>query len=716
MKKPQGLLLLLVAFILSATQPIPTLQAQDKTAPPSDARYATSKTLNDYFPFSPPKTLEQWKKRRQHVIEQVLVANGLWPMPEKTPLNPVIHGLIKRDGYTIEKVFFESYPGFYVTGNLYRPTEVAKDAKIPGVLCPHGHWGNRSNPKNNGRFYEAGAGDVKNQIQSKAEQTEAGAKYPLQARCAMLAKMGCVVFHYDMIGYGDGTQIYHPLSQQNPKGLFTDATAELWQQNFMGLQTWNSIRALDFLCSLPNVDTDRLAVTGASGGGTQTFLLSAIDDRVDVAFPAVMVSTGMQGGCICENCSYLRLHTGNIELAGLFAPKPLAMSAANDWTKEIETKGLPQLRQLYALYDAPKNIDGKAWLQFGHNYNQVSREFMYNWMNQHLNLQQKTPVVERPFVPVPPAELTVFTKEHPRPETAVSATELRKYLTAQAKKQWQTFFPENPKKLSEMRKIVGTALRVMINEGEEELPIELLQAKVTPVGNTLELRGYLRREQEAIPIFIVRPKEFKGSPVVIWIHPDGVASVKNNGEFSKEAKKLIDNGASIVVPEVFATGSHAERDIPKVNQQFGGYTWGYNRTTLANRVHDIITTVDFICHKPGVNKVRLVGWKEAGPWAILASALLGDAVERTAADVNGFRFDAITSLQDPMMQPGALKYGGLPAFAALIAPRPLFLSNAEKTDPPGWTAAAYSSANAEKALVRQSGPASQAEVLQWLMK
>ena len=105
----------------------------------------------------------------------------------------------------------------------------------------------------------------------------------------------------------------------------------------MGLQTWNSVRALDFLASLPDVDPKQLGMTGASGGGTQTFMLAAIDDRLAAAFPAVMVSTGMQGGCVCENCSLLRVDTGNVEIAGLFAPKPQAMSAANDWTKEMMT-------------------------------------------------------------------------------------------------------------------------------------------------------------------------------------------------------------------------------------------------------------------------------------------------------------------------------------------------------------------------------------------
>src|SRR5205085_11400155 len=138
-------------------------------------------------------------------------------------------------------------------------------------------------------------------------------------------RMGCVVFQYDMVGVADSDTIPHRTG-------FTDVDAELRQQNFMGLQTWNSIRALDFLLSLPDVDSNRIGVTGASGGGTQTFILCAIDDRPTAAFPAVMVGTAMQGGCICENASYLRIGTTNIEIAGLTAPRPLGMSGANEWT------------------------------------------------------------------------------------------------------------------------------------------------------------------------------------------------------------------------------------------------------------------------------------------------------------------------------------------------------------------------------------------------
>src|SRR5713226_7066983 len=162
---------------------------------PADGRLGKQKTLNDYFPFTPPTTKESWEPRRQQVRDQVRVATGLWPLPEKTPLGAVVHGKIDRDDYTIEKVFFTSYPGHYVTGNLYRPKPRSESLnpagkRYPAILSPHGHWAN-------GRFYEASDKEAETQLNSGAEKSKEGAKYPLQARCTQLARLGCVVFHYD---------------------------------------------------------------------------------------------------------------------------------------------------------------------------------------------------------------------------------------------------------------------------------------------------------------------------------------------------------------------------------------------------------------------------------------------------------------------------------------------------------------------------------------
>jgi dienelactone hydrolase len=196
------------------------------------------------------------------------------------------------------------------------------------VLCPHGHW-------KNGRFYRADDKTFERQRKAGAEKYDPSGRYPLQARCVQLARMGCMVFHYDMVGYADSVQLAHrpglreAMCMPENWGYFSPQ-AESRMQNMMGLQTYNSIRALDWFRDLPEVDPERIAVTGASGGGTQTFILCAVDPRPAVAFPAVMVSTAMQGGCTCENACYLRVGSGNIEIAALIAPRPLGMSAAND--------------------------------------------------------------------------------------------------------------------------------------------------------------------------------------------------------------------------------------------------------------------------------------------------------------------------------------------------------------------------------------------------
>jgi dienelactone hydrolase len=695
MKRP----LLLAVLVLSLCLPS-MLPAQVAEEAAKDARLGKPKDYNGFFPWTPPTSKEAWEKRRQEVREQVLIANGLWPMPQKTPLKAVIHGKIERDGYTIEKVYFASYPGHYVTGNLYRPT--GKKGKLPAILSPHGHWAN-------GRFYDAGEKNADAQIKQGAEKTIESARYPLQARCAQLARLGCVVFFYDMVGYADSKQIAH-------RAGFTDPAAELWLQSFMGLQTWNSVRALDFLVGLPDVDSKRIGVTGASGGGTQTFILAAVDDRPAAAFPAVMVSMNMQGGCICENCSYLRVGTGNIELAGLFAPKPLGMAAAKDWTHDIEQNGLPQLKELYRLYGAEDNVMAKAYLQFGHNYNQVSRELMYNFFNKHLKLGHPEPIVEQPFVPVPPTELSVWNDQHQLPKDAVDAKGLREQMTQESRAQIDSLLSRSTKDLSEFRRIIGLALRVLITDtlpAADEVQLVGKLSKEEKDGLILHKALLTRKgQQEAIPSVGVLSKDFNGT-VVVWIHPKGIASLWEDGKLVPAARELVNKKAAVLAVDVFGTGALTGAPTP-VNKNYAGYTFGYNRPLLANRVHDILTAVA-MAKKLG-KTVHLVGFDKAGPWVALARGLCGDAVTRTAADLDGFRFDQIRMMDDDMMLPGALKYGGLPVLTGLSAPHELYVHNTRGTAADDVLVNLYEAAGAAKNVRRQEERASAARVVEWLLR
>ena len=160
---------------------------------------------------------------------------ALFPRRRSTPQ---IYGKLDRGDYTIEKVVLETFPGFTLSGNLYRPAN--RSGKVPAILCPHGHWEDgRVNPE-------------------------------VQQRCIRWAKLGCVVFLYDMVGYNDSKPFKH---------AFLNDRLRRWGLSLATLQTWNSIRALDWLTSLPDVDPARIGCTGESGGGTQTFLLTALDDR-----------------------------------------------------------------------------------------------------------------------------------------------------------------------------------------------------------------------------------------------------------------------------------------------------------------------------------------------------------------------------------------------------------------------------------------------------
>ena len=317
---------------------------------------AQYRTLDDHFAPPPVPTRMEWEQRADYLRQHVLASAGLLPIPEKTPLAPVVFGEIAHTDYRVSKVYFESLPGFFVTGNLYRPVG---DGPFPAILSPHGHW-----------------------AYGRLENT-ATASVP--GRAINLARQGFVVFTYDAIGYNDSRQLTH---------TFDGRRERLWGLSLGGLQLWNSIRSLDFLESLPYVNRDAIGATGASGGGTQTFLLAAVDSRVKVAAPVNMISLEMQGGCLCENLPGLRLDTTNVEIAATIAPRPLLMvSATGDWTHGTLEAEYPAVRGFYQLLGNDSHVQSVRF-DAPHNYNRDSREAVYAWMARWL--QHAPADVKRP--------------------------------------------------------------------------------------------------------------------------------------------------------------------------------------------------------------------------------------------------------------------------------------------------------------------------------
>jgi hypothetical protein len=406
-------------------------------------------------------------------------------------------------------------------------------------------------------------------------------------------------------------------------------------------------------------------------------------------------------------------------MAALFAPKPLAMSGAKDWTERIETSGLPELKALYKLYGVEDKVLAKCFPKFGHNYNQVSREVMYNWFNKYLDLGLKGPVEEREMKPATIEELSVYTKEHPKPADAVNAEKLRQYMTEASDKQIAALVPKDAKGLAEYRRVFGGALRAMITD---QLPqaTEVTETRLDEMRNVgdVRLRTYLigrKGQHEAIPAAGVLGKEFDGT-VVVWIHPDGKSSLFKDGKLVPAAQKIIDAKGAILAVDVFGTGELSLDKPYEINKGFAGYTFGYNRPVLANRVHDILTAV---AHAKGYDKVKqvhLVGFEKAGPWVLLARGLCGDAVARTAADWNEFRFEKVRTMSDDMMLPGAMKYDGLSSFAALAAPAELYIHNHHGTRSGYWLKPVYETAGAADKRKHMSEKVSAEHVVEWLMR
>ena len=658
-----------------ATAQVPTAQEPAKT------RFAL-RTLDSHFPFAVPADVKTWNERAEALRFHLQMSLWLWPMPEKQPLKPIEHCAIDMGEFTVSRVYFESFPGFYVTGSLYRPKNLSQPG--PGVLCPHGHH-------RNGRFMRSNDQEIKRMIAAGEERYEPNARSPLQSHCVHLARMGCTVFHYDMIGYADSQQIpdavAHGFARQREKENEPDAfgffspRAELHLQSIMGLQTWNSIRALDFLSALPEVDPQRIGVTGCSGGGTQTFILTALDSRVTAAFPAAMVSTAMQGGCTCENCCNLRVVTGNVEIAALAAPRPLAMSACNDWTKDMATDGYPQLQELYKLVGTPERVFLSASTTFPHGYDQVARRVMYGWFDKFLGINsnragltfeqihagtipEDSPLFEKPITFLDPTQLTVWGEGHPVPPTGVDIEHRvnRHWRDDQAKKIRGLIQTSDPQLRAAVKSLLcelphGSAADELRNK--EKKPFVLpagytaCQAWSAVVGNEtdtvgIEVARILKPGNErAVPLgAVIVTADVDAAlarPVVqSLVNRGGVTFIVNAKQLQQE-NRLVDNG-----------------------REAAGYTFGYNRSHVARGARALAWILDEELFSE-TSPIDLIVLDGSPASLIVAAAATKRRIQHVLIPAD-FSCAAFDSFRHADFFPGALKLGDTEGILKIAKP------------------------------------------------
>ncbi|MEM6688885.1 MAG: acetylxylan esterase [Planctomycetota bacterium] len=596
-------------------------------------------TLDGPHPWNPPSELEEWQKRREQLTLQVQIATGLYPMPTRGPVDAQVFGRLEKDGYSIEKVIIDAPAGHRITGLLFRPSEENDRLNVnghrPAILCPHGHGGR------NQRLSER---EIAEQMAAQRERYNASGQLPKIARCVTLARLGCTSFIFDMIGYEDSIQIDD--SWAHRRGVRPDASsrggswswhsteAQLRLQSVMQMQTFNALRSLDFLFQLPDVDPNRVAVSGGSGGGTQTILLGILDDRIAASFPNGMVSLDMQGGCYCENASLLRIGTNNAELAAIFAPKPMGMTAADDWTRRMLNDGFPQLEQIYQLFGKPKNVRIAEMLDHPHNFNYVSRGHLYRFLGDHLFGEKGLPegFEEQDFEPLRDEELDVWDDDHPAPNNrgVDHVMEICRLWTDQD---------------AQMLRDREKNLTVLLNAWSAIL-FEHLVDHARPLTS------------EFIRVTKDKPSDVQASNLVVAIGRDLTkASILLKAESQTDAKRSRTLSIALHSQPNKAHSKDAlhQQDVVEKDFEFPPYTYGYNLPLVVQRGHQVIATIRK--HHQGEQEIEIRFDPSLGPVIAIVEYLMRKERPRVSYN-NQPSYEAVSSYRDEHFLPGSMKYGG----------------------------------------------------------
>ena len=558
--------------------------------PAQDMRNTNIPNTDTHFVPRTYKTLAEWEVRKQALRTQILSAAGLLPLFPKNDLHPQIFGRIENRDCIIEKVLLETLPGYYLAGNLYRPLKAPPRAGFPAVISPHGHW-----------------------TYGRLENTDITS---IPARAINLAREGYIVFSYDMVGYNDTIQTPHDFGDK--------PVEELWGFGPLGLQLWNSIRAIDFLEKLPGVNPQMIGATGASGGATQTFLVSAVDDRIKFSAPANMVSLIMQGGGLCENAPGLRLDTNNVEIAGMMAPRPMIISGATgDWTRNMLTEEFPAVRAIYALYGKADNVE-TFYQDAPHNYNTANREATYAFFGKHVLGEADTARLKERAIRMEPLQNMMVLHNRKLPDNAISFQQLFDEWTRLAQEQ-----TANPRERL-MAALGAEWPEHVLNEGAGER-IVLGRAD----------RG------DRIPAIWV-----KGSnPPALVVHPDGAEAARKD----PAAAQLLKAGRAVLFIDAFQTGSAVAPRDRSVKMFLT-----FNKTEDANRVQDILTALAWL-NQP---RTRLIGLSKSAVWCEFAAAVSPVPVD-LQADLAGFRGNDDDFVKD-FFVPGIQRAGGLRAARELV--------------------------------------------------
>jgi hypothetical protein len=422
--------------------------------------------------------------------------------------------------------------------------------------------------------------------------------------------------------------------------------------------------------------------------------LTAIDDRIKVSAPVVMVSDTFQGGSPCENAPGLRIGTDNVEIAALMAPRPMKIvGASGDWTARTMTNAFPSLQMVYARVGATTHLEADLF-DFPHNYNQTSRNAVYAFLAKWLLGPMDADATREGVLKLEdPKDLFAFHAEHPYPADARTPEQLETDLVALASRQLDKLAPgTEPTSWEANRALLLETLKVRLGI-ETPIPRESTVLEIrrvsrdglTIVHNTVGRQG----QGSLIPVVRLTPGHPNGRLTVLFAGRGKAALTTAEGSPTPIAKALLDRGHSVVGFDPLLVGESHDPGEPMASRPTTPYFDCYNPSLPSDRAQDLATVISWARSLAGVREVNLVADGGLGPLALLARPRL-EGISRTAVDLGGFDYaDGSKPVPSTLDLPGVLQFGGLKAAAALTSPAPLWVIHAPESFDASWPTRAY---------------------------
>lgn len=661
-------LLICLALGMDARQ----LPAQDPPAAvqrPAFQTFVQQQALSLRRDDLPPQTADDWQSIRRQLRDRLIRAWGGFP-EQPCPLSPQVLGELRQEGFRVERVLFQTLPDVWMTANVWLPESAAAGgARLPAVLCVHGHW--------------------------------AGAKQDpvVQSRCLGLVKLGFVVLSVDALGAGERA-VAEKLGEYH--GEMTGAMLLPVGRPLSGLQVYENMRAVDYLQSRPEVDPERIGITGASGGGNQSMYAGAIDERFRCVVPTCSVGTYQAylsaACCMCEVVPGALRFTEEGDVLGLAADRGLMVTSA---TRDAFQFSVDQARVSVERAQAIGRFPGGSEvrhtiIESPHHYNQPMREAMYGWMTKHLKVSgDGSPIAEPAISSLDPESLRCFPGDT-RPDDfmtipRLAAREARRLLQERTERQDRELLDMLQSATSEehrnrIRSEAAAPLRAILGDFPEPAALQVLaHPAASGQGQRLEydVEPGIRLEAWCDA---AAPASDAPRRLVLILDPDSGAE---QAFASPLAQQLRAAGWRVVAPELRATGRLAvPRDRIGHAPDHNSAEWSLwiGRPLLGQWVHDVRRTLDALAEHSRSDaatvlptNVAVTGIGAGGVVALAAGALDSRISQVACLRILGTWVSDVPYRGQRLgiMVPGILpSVGDMAHLAALNAPRRVILSEA----------------------------------------